>query len=484
MDQNQFLTSLRKLNIIVRLDDDGNLDVEGARNALTPEILEQIKEWKNGLVSYLKSIKEHTVTSKDIPVAPVQDSYPLSSSQMRLWLLQAANKGSVAYHISNTLPFTGELDPSKYGQAIKAVVARHEILRTVFREESGGVVRQVVLPADAVNVKLAYVDLRGDKQGRKTAERMIEEDSRRPFDLSTGPLFRIMLFRLDEAQHLFYYNMHHIISDGWSMNVLSRDVLHFYELYTNGGDATMPLLPLQYKDYAVWEQEQLATAAYSRHHAYWLEQLSGELPVRSLPSDKIRPAVMKQDGYGLSTFLGRELTDKLLKLCQDRQGTLFIGLSALLKALFYRYTGQEDIIIGSPVAGRDHADLEDQIGFYVNTLALRTQFSGADSFIELLDRERDVLLGAYEHQSYPFDRLVEDLDVRRDMSRSAIFDVMLVLQNQQAQDRNTTGISQPEEIREEGPCAVKFDLLIEFNEAAEGLQLFVQYNTGVYDKGH
>ncbi|HEU4554734.1 MAG TPA: amino acid adenylation domain-containing protein, partial [Chitinophaga sp.] len=415
-----------------------------------------------------------------IPRAAAASSYPLSSSQKRLWVLHTINKGSVAYNIANTATLYGVYDANRYEQALRSVVARHEILRTVFREDGGEMVRQCILPASEVEVKLAYADLRDEADPAGMAEHIITEDKKTAFDLTQAPLFRVMLFRIKDGEYLFYYNMHHIISDGWSMNVLAKDILHFYEAGENS-NAALPELPIQYKDYAVWEQASLLTEKSRQHRAYWMDQLKGELPALLLPTEKTRPPVLTFNGRRVATTINAALTQNIKALCQSNNATLFMGLLGVLKVLFYRYSGQEDIIIGSPVAGREHADLEGQIGLFINTIALRTQFSGDDSFNAVLDKVKDVTLAAYDHQQYPFDKLVDDLDLRWDYSRSAVFDVMMILHNQRV-NGNEALAAEAGMISDEGECQVKFDLQVEFSETGDGLHMEVQFNTAIYDR--
>jgi amino acid adenylation domain-containing protein len=420
------------------------------------------------------------VAWKQIPRAEEAPSYPLSSAQLRLWILYEINKDAIEYNIPRVLELNGSFDAVAYEHAIKAVVARHEILRTIFREKNGQA-RQWVLPAEDFPLRFACKDLRNEAAARAIADEMIRKDKSRPFDLENGPLFRVMLFRLEDEQYLCYYNMHHIISDGWSMNILMKEVMQLYEAFLQNADPQLPPLPIQYKDYAVWEQAELLTDAYRQHRTYWLEQLSGELPVLSLPSYKTRPPIMQHEGHQFSVLIGNDDVAKLSAVCQRRQCTLFMGLVSLMNTLFHRYTGQEDIIIGSAVAGREHADLADQIGFYINMLALRTRFSGSDSFTALLNRVREVTLAAYAHQQYPFDRLVQEMDIRRDMSRSAIFDVTMVLQNQQEKDNTVHAAGSEGQIIDEGESTAKYDLHIVFSERAEGINMAVQFNSTVYD---
>ncbi|MVT11418.1 non-ribosomal peptide synthetase [Chitinophaga tropicalis] len=428
--------------------------------------------------------KERKTSFTEIPAAPVQPHYPLSASQRRLWILSQFEEASVAYNMSGAYMFEGELHLESLEHAFNMLLIRHEGLRTIFREDSIAGVRQFILLPEETDARLVYQDLRGEQEQDKKLRQLIFQVTGRPFNLAAGPLLRAGVYRVADDKWIFAYGMHHIISDGWSLNVLINELLALYHAHTAG--ALDPLAPLriQYKDYAVWQQEQLSGASLEEHRQYWLQQFAGELPVLELFPDNPRPAVKTYNGGVVHKALSKELTGGLRALVQEEGATLFMGLLAAVKALLYRYTGQEDIIVGSPVAGREHIDLEDQIGFYVNTLALRTRFQGTDSYRELLSQIRDVTLGAYEHQVYPFDDLVDELGLQRNMSRSALFDVMVILQNN---TRRTVAGQRSDSLRistyKENELPVsKFDLAFDFVESGEEIQARISYNSDIYSR--
>ncbi|MBC9914477.1 non-ribosomal peptide synthetase, partial [Chitinophaga varians] len=412
-------------------------------------------------------------------IAPAAD-YPVSYGQRRLWVLSQFENISRAYHLSGYAQLEGHYEPSCLQQAIQHVIDRHEILRTVFYENEAGELRQSVIPAGELMFRLT--DAGTEMPTLSEAAAYIRASSTAAFDLAKAPLFRAGLIRVQPDLYVFYYHMHHIISDGWSMELLAREVMEAYAIFEKG--QLPPSLPLriQYKDYAVWQQDQLAGDTFKTIRAYWLEQISGELPVLTVPTARQRPPVMTQHGFELAGVIPKETVEKLLTLCRQHQATLFMGLYSVMNALLYRYTGQEDIIMGSPVAAREDRDLEDQIGFYVNTLAMRTRFSRKDSFYTLLGKVREVTLAAYNHQMYPFDRLIEDLHLRRDLSRNPVFDIMFTLQNRYDKRKAIAGSVSGEAIEEIGACTVKLDLNIEFTEDAAGLQMLLQFNTDIYNK--
>ena len=281
----------------------------------------------------------------------------------------------------------------------------------------------------------------------------------------------------------FYYNMHHIISDGWSTNVLSKDVFAFYESYSKGEFLKLLPLRIQYKDYASWLSLLLNSPSYQSQRDYWINQLEGELPVFNLFSNKPRPLVKKNRGRAIGTSFSKELTEKLLFFSKEQGGTLFISLIASLKVLFYRYTGQEDIVIGTSVAGRNHLDLEEQIGFFVNSLVLRNKIKGEDDFIEMYKKVKKNVLNALKNQQYPFDKLVQDLNLYNDGSFNPIFDVMIVLQNMKSDSKVAFKESEYlNQIIDYGEVMSKFDLSIIFKEEGDVLSLYIEYNTDIYEK--
>ncbi|HEX8531156.1 MAG TPA: condensation domain-containing protein, partial [Cytophagales bacterium] len=337
-DQTKFFALLRNLNVVVGLDEEGNLNVEAPAGVLTPDIVGQLRERKQELVAYLGQLQGAKAALGRIAPAAPAESYPLSSSQSRLWVINEVSGGDAVYNIPVCSELDGAVEPAGYEAALRRVIERHEILRTVFREDAHGSVRQWVLPAKDVDFRLPCHDLRNAPDPQAVVSRLVREDAGRPFDLRQGPLFRVMLFRLPEEKYAFYYNMHHIISDGWSINVLTRELAAGYEAGRLGVPATLPPLAIQYKDYAAWQREQLQSGPYRQHRQYWQQQLAGELPVLELPTAKARPAVQTHEGYALRTVIGPEPVAALRTLTNRHNATLYMGLVAVLKVLLYRYT--------------------------------------------------------------------------------------------------------------------------------------------------
>ncbi|HEY8919155.1 MAG TPA: condensation domain-containing protein, partial [Chitinophaga sp.] len=418
-----------------------------------------------------------------IPAAAPQAAYPLSSSQRRLWILSQFEGGSTAYNVPAVYVFEGALNYNALMLAFDMLIARHEILRTIFKEDEQGEVKQFIRSVMEVGFKINNQDLQDDADREEKVKVLVQEAISRPFNLSEGPLVRADLYQLTNDQWVFVFNMHHIISDGWSQDVLMKELLQFYTAHTKGTANPLDPLRIQYKDYAVWQQEQLHSEAFNEHRTWWLQQFEGSLPVLELPLDKPRPAMKTYKGGAINKTLNPQISRQLQAINHEQGATLFMGLLAAVNVLLYRYTGQDDIITGMPVAGREHADLENQVGFYVNTLALRAQFNGAGSFEQLLQHIKQVTTGAYKHQAYPFDKLVDELQLQRDLSRHPLFDVMVIMQHGDERSVAVNTLEQVQVSRYEGLSEdmSKFNLSFGFAETAAGINIGIGYNSDIYN---
>jgi amino acid adenylation domain-containing protein len=423
--------------------------------------------------------------SYTIPLSQQQEYYDLSHAQRRLWVLNQFSESRIAYNVPSAYVFEGIVDVGALENAFRALIARHESLRTTF-VSVGGTPRQQVHPAQESPFALRYEDLRQLADRHERARELAVAEAQRPFDLGKGPLLRATILHLEDTTYAFLFTLHHIISDGWSMEVLVREVTQLYMGYASGTAPSLPPLRIQYKDYVAWQHGQLQGENLARLQAYWWAQLSGELPVLSLPSDHARPARKTYHGRVHMEPLGAELSEGLRQLGLRHGASLFMVLQSLATALLYRYTRQEDIILGTPIAGRDHLDLEGQIGFYVHTLVLRNRFSGDWGFDRLLAQVRETTLQGFAHQQYPFDRLVDDLDLSRDLSRSPLFDIMIVLQN--IEDSASSMSEQPPSISVSGmhveSVTSQFDMKLVFKESPKGMIIFaIEYNTDLFVAG-
>ncbi|HEV2763828.1 MAG TPA: condensation domain-containing protein, partial [Pyrinomonadaceae bacterium] len=408
-----------------------------------------------------------------------EQELPLSFSQQRLWFLDQLEPGSDFYNLHSAVRLSGRLNVGVLEEALSEIVRRHEILRTTF-ESAGGQPVQVIWKPEPLRVALE--DLRGLGEAEMGAEvrRLINEEARAPFDLSAGPLLRVKLLRLAGDEHVVSLTMHHIISDGWSMSVLVGEIAALYQAFEKGEPSPLPELEVQYADYAVWQRGWLSGEVLEAELSYWRTQLGGELPVLELPTDRPRPAVQTYNGAVRSVALPDELSDALRGLSNRHGCTLYMTLLAAFDVLLYRYTGQTDIVVGSPVAGRQRREVEPLIGFFVNTLVLRTDVSGEPSFVELLKRVREVTLGAYAHQNVPFEKLVEELQPERDMSRSPLFQVDFTFQHFAQVDVKEFADVRMAPVGSEGRTA-KYDLTLSLARAGRRVSGTLEYNTDLFD---
>ncbi len=403
---------------------------------------------------------------QNIPLCPPsQPDYETSHAQRRLWILDKMEENFTAYNQSAGFVFKGRFDTKLFKKAIEFVANRHESLRTVFVEKEDA--QKAVEPRQKIvdNQKILFseIDLSVEPEPERAAKEIASKLPHQMFGLANGPLWSATILKLGENQHIILLNIHHIICDGWSLVILENEVLTAYLTLLKGEKPDMKPLPLQYKDFAAWQNRRLHSAEMDKHRSYWHEKLKGEIPVLNLPTDFIRPLVRTYSGAVARIEISADQIYELNRFCSKNRASLFTGLAALLKVLLFRYTGQDDIIIGSPVAGRDHADLEGQIGFFVNTLALRDKIKPDMSFTKLLESVGTTVIEAFDHQLYPFDRLVEELNVLRDVSRSPIFDVMLVLQNNISVTASIEGVTISEfdfELKQS-----QFDLTFIFSES-------------------
>lgn len=487
-DTNEFLNLLRKKNIHLRLQNN-NVRIEAAKSAITPALVKEIKKRKSEIIDFFRELRLKNKEKEAIPAAEAAESYPLSSNQMGLWLSSQLHQSSTAFNMHGNLKLNRMFRPDCLQEAIARTVARHEILRTVFRKDDAGKVQQWIQEPENMTPELVVMDLETEPEADEKVARYIEKDTRELFDLESGPLFRVVLFKLAEDRCVLYYNMHHIISDAWSMNVLVKEVLAFYEHLDQGRTLDLPPLPIQYKDYAVWQQQQLESGEMEPHRIFWKKQFDGTIPVLDLFPDTKRPAVKTTTGRVLSAFIPESTAGPFEQLCKSRGGSLYMGLITAVRMLLYRYTGQQDVILGTPVSGRKHADLNNQIGFYINTLALRTPMESDESFETLFDKVSRQTIEAYRHDRYPFNDVLESLQLERDQSRSPLFDVFINLQNveeaatSQFEDMEELfSRSRSEEIFDMGASKCKFDLVFNFQEFNGAIYLALEYNTDIYEQ--
>ncbi|MFK8105468.1 MAG: amino acid adenylation domain-containing protein [Saprospiraceae bacterium] len=481
----ELLKKISAQGIVIEVEK-GKLQLFSAKGDVDRTILSEIKAHKNELISYLTKHENLSLKKKayeEIPKCKAAVSYSLSNAQKRLWLSSQIEKNSIAFNMPRNIVLEGSYDIACFKKAIHNVIARHEILRTVFNLNDSGEIRQYVLSAQDLGFEIEYKDYQGEVDPETASQNYIAADSYRAFDLVTGPLLRVALLQLSADKYICYYNMHHIISDGRSMEVLERDLMKYYEANLAGNPPDIPSLRIQYKDYAAWQLHQLSRPSSLADRDYWLKRLSGELTVIDLPSYKIRPTVKTSNGKYFSTYLSEDLTNQMDQFVKQHDGSLFLLMLSVINVLIYRYTAVEDIIIGAPIAGRTHPELEDQIGFYINALIVRNKIIPANNFIDFYQSVKEAVLEDYAHQGYPFDKLVEDLALKYDQSRSPLADISLTLHNKQ--DQLSSENVNPDlfsQVEDKGAALCKNDIEFHATQLGGVIALDIVFNIDVYDE--
>jgi amino acid adenylation domain-containing protein len=412
---------------------------------------------------------------------PREEGLPLSFAQQRLWLIDQLEPGNPAYNVPLAVRLQGDVVPDLLRRTFAEVVARHETLRTTFVSHQGRPVQMIASVERMVPPELAVTDLSlwPEAERQERALRLAREEARRPFDLARGPLLRLSLVRLAEREHLLLVTLHHIVSDGWSMGVLLREVVALYEAFSQGRPSPLPPLPLQYAAYAVRQREQLQGEALDEQIAYWKSQLEGAPTVLELPTDRPRPAVQTFRGAARAVQLPASLSQAVSALGRREGATPFMVLLAAWGLLLGRHAGQEDVLVGTPIAGRNRREIEDLIGFFVNTLVLRVDAQGNPSFGELLGRVRRAALDAFTHQDLPFERLVEELVPDREMAHSPLIQVLFSLQNTPLHPFAIPGLSLAPVTVDSG--LTKMDLTLMLSESATGFSGGLEFNTDLFD---
>ncbi|HKS30100.1 MAG TPA: condensation domain-containing protein, partial [Pyrinomonadaceae bacterium] len=427
-------------------------------------------------------LKEKGINTARTPVIPRRtEAGPavLSFAQQRLWFLDQLQPGNIAYNLSKKIPLPGDTVIEALEQALSEIGRRHEVLRTRFRVVNGEPLQEVM---PDTRVKLSVLDVSGgDSEERKAeAQQEILAMVERPFNLSEGPLFRATLLKMSDDESALILTMHHIISDGWSVNVLVQELTTLYYSFSKGLESPLPELPVQYADYAVWQRGRLQGELLEQELDYWKRQLEGAPNLLPLPTDRPRPAVFSHNGASYNFALSAGLSHKLGKLSRGEGATLFMTLLAAFQLLLARYSGEKDVVIGTPIAGRLRRETESLIGFFVNTLVLRAKIDEERSFRELIKEVKETALGAYQHQEVPFEKLVEELEPERSMSYTPLFQVMFSLQNNGPKVFMDLSDDYLKSLNRDS-AAAKFDLNVTMVEAEQGLLGNFSYNTDLFD---
>nr|P0C064.2 RecName: Full=Gramicidin S synthase 2; AltName: Full=Gramicidin S synthase II; Includes: RecName: Full=ATP-dependent proline adenylase; Short=ProA; AltName: Full=Proline activase; Includes: RecName: Full=ATP-dependent valine adenylase; Short=ValA; AltName: Full=Valine activase; Includes: RecName: Full=ATP-dependent ornithine adenylase; Short=OrnA; AltName: Full=Ornithine activase; Includes: RecName: Full=ATP-dependent leucine adenylase; Short=LeuA; AltName: Full=Leucine activase [Brevibacillus b len=445
--------SLKAITLISRMNKECNVDIP-LRLLFEAPTIQEISNYING------AKKESYVAIQPVPE---QEYYPVSSVQKRMFILNEFDRSGTAYNLPGVMFLDGKLNYRQLEAAVKKLVERHEALRTSFHSINGEPVQRV---HQNVELQIAYSESTEDQVERIIAEFM------QPFALEVAPLLRVGLVKLEAERHLFIMDMHHIISDGVSMQIMIQEIADLYK------EKELPTLGIQYKDFTVWHNRLLQSDVIEKQEAYWLNVFTEEIPVLNLPTDYPRPTIQSFDGKRFTFSTGKQLMDDLYKVATETGTTLYMVLLAAYNVFLSKYSGQDDIVVGTPIAGRSHADVENMLGMFVNTLAIRSRLNNEDTFKDFLANVKQTALHAYENPDYPFDTLVEKLGIQRDLSRNPLFDTMFVLQNT---DRKSFEVEQIT-ITPYVPNSrhSKFDLTLEVSEEQNEILLCLEYCTKLF----
>ena len=474
MNLDELLAELSQRGVKLWADGD-QLRIRAPKAILTPELRDSLTEYKAELLSLLRQ-RNMAASTTSIPLSPVPriGNLPLSFAQQRLWSLAQLEPNSSVYNIPVAFRLVGPLNVAALEQSIEEIVRRHEILRTTFSVKNGQAVQ--VISADQT-LTLLVTDLQKFHESKRETEAqwLANEEAQEPFDLVQGPLLRVKLLCLAEEEHILLLTMHHIVSDGWSFNIFFRELTDIYEAFSTGKPSPLPDLPIQYADFAVWQLQWLQGEVLESLFSYWKQQMDGSIAALELPIDRSKPPVQNYQGSRKSLVLTKDLTNAL-KVLSEREGvTLFITLLAAFKTLLYRYTGQEDIIVCSPVACRNRVETEGLIGYFNNIVVMRTELSGSQNFRELVARVRRVALGAHEHQDLPFQKLADFPN----LVRTPLPRVMFVLHNLSSQPLKLPGITVSSLDVHNGSS--NFDLSLSMEEKEERLTGILDYKTDLFN---
>ncbi|MGI2903862.1 condensation domain-containing protein [Tolypothrix sp. VBCCA 56010] len=473
-----FLSDLEKQDIKVWVEGD-RLRCNAPKKMLTPELRAELTTRKQDLIAYLQQAQAALEETPSIRLVDRSQDLPLSWTQQRLWFLDRLEGGSnAAYNLSTVLEINGNLNVKALEQTLAEIIRRHEILRTTFKLVNGTLVQAI---ASSLTIKLPVIDLQQYSEAEKATEvrRLALEEISRTFDLVNGPLVRNMLLRLGSQSHVLLMTIHHIVFDGWSTAIFIKELSTLYQAFAKDLPSPLAELPIQYADFAVWQRQWLEEDILKPKLDYWKQKLAGTPALLELPSDRDRPLVDSMRGDSETFQLNTEITEKLKNLSKRSGATLYMILLAALATLLFRYSSQSDIVIGSPIANRYPKETEPLIGLFINTLVLRLDLSENPTFLELLNRVRQVTLEAYENQNVPFEKLVKELNIKRDLSRNPLFQVWYTLQDTAVEGLGLSGL-QVRSLEFETPTAI-FDLEFILEYIPEGIKGRLRYKTDLFE---
>ena len=483
------ITELHTLGVIFWVEDE-QLRSKAPKGAITPALRRQIKARKEELVAFLRKAQAAKAQTQTIFPASRSGKIPLSFGQQRLWFMDQLGRG-MAYNVPMALNISGPLNVAALQESLQEVVRRHESLRTTFAVDEDTPI-QVIHPEMTIDLPVVDLSTYSPEQQTLEVKRLSTAEATRPFDLSRDPMLRATLLRLSHSvsnridrQYLLLLTLHHIASDGWSLGLLVRELAALYEAFSQARPSPLPDLPIQYADFAVWQRSWLQGKVLERQLGYWKEHLAGVPPLLQLPTNRPRPAEQRFCGDVVQVEIEADLTKGLRRLSKEQGTTLYMTLLAAFQLLMSRYTGQTDIVVGSPIANRNRQEIEPLIGFFVNTLALRLHLAGPDghslTVSELLAQVKEITEAAYDHQDLPFERLVEELDLTRNLNYNPLVQVLFALQNAPMDEFHLPGLTVT--LAEFEEQTTRFDLELHVREVDNQLQGYCLYSTDLFDKG-
>ncbi|MGI9291061.1 MAG: condensation domain-containing protein, partial [Gammaproteobacteria bacterium] len=456
--------------------DGGELRLKAPKGSLDEELREQLKEQKAAIIDFLHAAQASDLSAEpEIATVNRDAEIPASFSQQRLWFLEELEPGNSIYNMPFTMRLRGMLDLSALQVAVDDLVQRHESLHTHFAYQGE---RPVQVIDNSIRISVGHEKAHGLDDAK--IAKWLAVNSAQAFDLYKGPLLRVDVLEVAEDDFRLLLVMHHIVSDAWSMSVLIQELTRLYAQHCGGEPANLPELQLQYADYAAWQRDWLAGPGLERQVAYWRERLADAPPLLELPTDRPRPASQSYRGDHLTVTTSARLTEQLRSLAQSEGMSMFMLLQTIFNVLLARYTGNDDVVIGTPVAGRGRTEIEPLIGLFLNTLVLRNDLSGNPEFASLLDQVRKTTLAAYDHQDLPFEKLVDELQPERQLSYSPIFQVMFNLRAQSGDAMSMHGLEvEFDDI--ERPTAM-FDLALSVDEGADSMSMEFEFSTDLFDR--
>ncbi|WP_103071076.1 MupA/Atu3671 family FMN-dependent luciferase-like monooxygenase [Aquimarina sediminis] len=472
----QKLTELIQKRISFEVSQD-KLLIKGDLGALNDEDKQFLKENKKDIISLIEN------QTQEIPLVQKLDksiSKPLSFSQQSLWLLDKINNGSHHYNLSSAFKLTGKVNYKALDQTFLTILQRHESLRSYFLVDQSGEPIQKVQTITDFQSTIEELDALSENYELDIAQK-IEEEACKVFDLTKDMLLNVRLLKLKREEHILIVTMHHIASDGWSMGILINEFNTLYSSYVKGEPNPLPKLNIQYADYAYWQRQWLTGKVLDEQINYWKNQLSDLPVVHSLPLDKPRPVMQSFNGKTYNSHIHKNVLKSLYDLCRSESASLFMGIHAAFSVLLARYSNEKDIVVGTPIANREQAETSDLVGFFMNLLVLRSDLSQKPSFVELLRQSKKMLEGAYEHQQMPFEKLVEKLEVKRNLSHNPLFQVLLTLHNTQEVEFSLPEVVM-EPVNNDNESSAKYDFSLNIREDSEGLHLSWEYNTDLFEE--